>query len=1037
MAVVFILLCLGAVIALAMWRAPLWAWAVLVAVVTLAIQTGLAFGPMGGLSFTKVLAWLPAIALAVIAYRPIRRQYVITPAFRMVKKILPAVSATEREALEAGTIGFDAEIFSGEPDWEKLRAIAPLTLSPEERAFLDGPVEELCRMSDDWRVRGVDRDVPKEIWDFVKSRGFLGMLISKAHGGLGFSAQAQSLVLGKIASRCPDVAIIVMVPNSLGPGELIEKFGTDAQKHHFLPRLARGVDVPCFALTGPFAGSDAASMRDIGTVVRGRHNGAETIGIRLSWDKRYITLAPNATLLGLAFRLFDPENLLGKGEDLGITLALVPTDHEGVQIGRRHLPCGNAFPNGPTWGENVFIPAEWIIGGPERAGQGWRMLMSCLAAGRAISLPASATSAAKSMLRTTSAYARVRKQFAISIGRMEGIEEPLARLVEAAYILESGRAVTASMVAGGAKPSVISALMKYKSTEWARQAVNDAMDIHGGKAICDGPANYIQAAYQSLPVSITVEGANILTRTLMVIAQGALRSHPWLMKEIEAVQHWDEEKGLNAFERAFEGHVAFAMANIFGAFFHNITFGLFGRYPAVRHASHWYRQASRASRNFALVTDMTVALLGGGLKTKQRITGRLADALAEVYLLSCMLKRFEDDGTPQEDRAILAVAAQNALTRFYRSIGEVLDNFPNPVVGVLMRLAVFPLGNHWRFASDKKSKAIARLVLEPGVVRDRLTRDIFITHDANDPTGVLEVAMVKVIATEDADRKIERAVREGKIRRFLGNDWFTDAVAKGVVTQEEATALREAEDLIARVIAVDHFDPDEITGQSAIGHNSRPAQAFDKPPHAATPRPGQAYDPPAPLVAGRTQPGASTAPQSAPSPQRAGAPIPSVQQATPVPPPSPVSRPVETAAKDEEPAMPSTSPLVPPPVPPSMEPDPEPRIILPEPDRSQPKPAKAEPAAQAEPTPASRSSIADGTPIRPASTASAPQPAPSSEPVTAAAAAPPPIVPAASPHSSEPVPAQSPDAAQQPDQSAQQPSDQPQPRLANGVHPAE
>jgi acyl-CoA dehydrogenase len=1005
MAVVFILLCLGAVIALAMWRAPLWAWAVLAAVVTFSIQVGWAFGPMGGLSFTKVLAWLPVIALAVIAYRPIRRQYVITPAFRMVKKILPPVSATEREALEAGTVGFDAEIFGGEPDWEKLRAIRPLYLTPEERAFLDGPVEELCRMSDDWKVRGVDRDIPRNIWDFVKSRGFLGMLISKEHGGLGFSPQAQSLVLGKIASRCPDVAIVVMVPNSLGPGELIEKFGTDEQKHHFLPRLAKGEDVPCFALTGPFAGSDAASMRDIGTVVRGQHNGKDTLGIRLSWDKRYITLAPNATLLGMAFRLFDPEKLLGKGEDLGITLALVPTDHEGVQIGRRHLPCGNAFPNGPTWGEDVFIPVDWIIGGPERAGQGWRMLMSCLAAGRAISLPASATAAAKSMLRTTSAYARVRKQFAISIGRMEGIEEPLARLVEAAYILESGRAVTASMVAGGAKPSVISALMKYKSTEWARQAVNDAMDIHGGKAICDGPSNYIQAAYQSMPVSITVEGANILTRTLMVIAQGALRSHPWLIKEIEAAQNYDEEEGLNAFERAFEGHVAFAVANFFGAFFHNITFGLFGRAPSVKYAGHWYRQAYRASRNFALVTDLSVALLGGGLKTRQRITGRLADALSEVYLVACMLKRFEDDGTPEADRVILGVCAQNALTRFYRSLGEVLDNFPNPVAGAFMRLAVFPLGNHWRFASDRRSKEMARLVLEPGAVRDRLTREIYVTHDPNDPTGVLEAAMVKVIATEEADRKIERAVREGKIKRFLGNDWFADAVAKGVVTSEEATALREAEALIAKVIAVDHFDPDEITGDSDIGHNSRPARAFDQPPHAA-PRPSV------------QAPG--TAASAAPRPGIGAAATAAASQPKPAAEPAP--------QQDREPvAEPSTPTLVPPPIPPAMEPDPEPAIPVPDQHATASSPAGSAPVPPAEPH---RSSLADGTPIRPASAA---QPAPSSEPVTATAATPPPIVPAGS-ATVDPAPGSS---SERNEQSAGQPSDQPPHRPGNGLHPAE
>ena len=999
---VFIILAVGAVIALAMWRAPLWAWAVLVALITLAIQTGLAFGPMGGFTFTKVVGWLPAIALAVIAYRPIRRQYLITPAYRMVKKVLPPVSATEREALEAGTVGFDAELFSGEPDWEKLRAVRPLTLTHEERAFLDGPVEELCRMVDDWQIRAERREVPDEIWDFIKRHGFLGMLISKDHGGLGFSAQAQSLILGKLASRSPDVAVVVMVPNSLGPGELIEKFGTPTQKEHYLPRLARGQEVPCFALTGPFAGSDAASMRDIGVVARGQHNGSETLGIRLNWDKRYITLAPNATLLGLAFRLFDPDNLLGKSEDLGITLALIPADHPGVQIGRRHLPGGNAFPNGPTWGENVFIPLEWIIGGPDRVGQGWRMLMSCLAAGRAISLPASATAAAKSMLRNTSAYARVRKQFGISIGRMEGIEEPLARLVEAAYILESGRAVTASMVSGGAKPSVISALMKYKSTEWARQAVNDAMDIHGGKAICDGPSNYIQAAYQSLPVSITVEGANILTRTLMVIAQGALRSHPWLMKEVEAAQNTDHDEGLEAFESAFEGHVAFAVANFFGAFFHNITFGLFGRAPSVRHAGHWYRQAYRASRNFALVTDMSVALLGGGLKTKQRITGRLADALAELYLVCCMLKRFEDDGTPDADRPILGLAAQNALTRFYGSVSEVLDNFPNPLAGALMRLAIFPFGNHWRKISDSRSKTVARLVLEPGDVRDRLTREIFVTHDPKDATGVLEAALIKVVEAEEADRKIERAVRDGKIRRFLGNDWLHDAQAKGIITMDEEALLRQTDELVARVIAVDHFDADEITGRSAIGHNSRPAQAFDQPPHLA-PRPGTATT--------------TTASQPKPEPS------------TPEP--------------DTEPVEPSTPTLVPPPIPPSMEPDPEPVIPAPDQSAAAPEPAHVPPPppepvpapVSAEPSPYSPEPLAEGEPVRPGVVPSSeernwgsppdmPPPITSTEPVSASSA---PVEPGA--------PQEQPsDNNQEP---ADQPDDQPPHRSGDGMHAAE
>jgi acyl-CoA dehydrogenase len=574
-------------------------------------------------------------------------------------------------------------------------------------------------------------------------------------------------------------------------------------------------------------------MRDVGYVTRGQHDGHDVIGIKLNWDKRYITLAPNATLVGVAFQLYDPENLLGKGEELGITLALVPHDHPGVQIGRRHLPGGNAFPNGPVWGKDVFIPADWIIGGPERAGQGWRMLMACLAAGRAISLPASATAAAKAMLRTTSAYSRIRSQFNIPIGRMEGIEEPLARMVEAAYLLESARSVTASMVSAGDKPAVISALMKYRCTEWGRQSVNDAMDIQGGKAICDGPSNFTQAAYQSIPISITVEGANILTRSLMVIAQGALRSHPWLFKEVEAVQNYDEEEGFRAFEEAFEGHVGFAVANVFGSFFHNVTFGLFGAAPKVRYTAHWYRQAYRAARNFALVTDLSVAILGGGLKTKQHLTGRLADALSELYFLCCVLKRFEDDGEPQADRVVVDHVARNLLARFYAALDRVIANFPNPAVAALMRVCVFPLGNHHRPSRDRSARQIVSLVLEPTASRDRLTRELFVTRDRNDTLGVLELAFEKVIETEEANRKLERAVRDGTVRRVLGNDFIGEAVTKGVLTQVEGQALREREDLVAKVIGVDHFDPDEITGKSDIGHNSRPANAFEKPPHQA------------------------------------------------------------------------------------------------------------------------------------------------------------------------------------------------------------
>ncbi|MFN3868323.1 MAG: acyl-CoA dehydrogenase [Hyphomicrobiaceae bacterium] len=809
--------------ALAMHRAPLWLWAAAGAIVLLVAQSGVLDGrlmmPAPGL--LGLLAWLPVIAAALLSVTAIRRSVLVAPLFGMVKRILPRVSDTETQALEAGTVGFDAELFSGEPDWNKLRAIPAITLTAEERAFLDGPTEQLCRMIDDWKVRFEEKRIPDEIWAFVKTHGFLGMLISKSHGGLGFSAQAQSLILGKVASRSPDVSTIVMVPNSLGPGELIEKYGTDEQKHHYLPRLARGEEVPCFSLTGPTSGSDAATMRDIGYVARGMHQGRETLGIRLSWDKRYITLGPEATLVGLAFRLFDPDNLLGKGEDVGITLALIPARHPGVNIGRRHLPSGAAFPNGPNWGRDVFIPLDWVIGGEKMVGHGWRMLMECLSAGRAISLPSSSTAGAKAMLRHTTAYARIRRQFGLPIAHMEGIEEPLVRMIETAYVNEAARGVTASMVSRGEKPAVISALMKYQTTERMRRAVNDAMDIHGGRAICDGPSNYLQSAYQMVPVGITVEGANILTRTLITFAQGALRAHPYLYKEVQAAQNTDTRAGLAQFDAAFSGHVSFALANIFGALFHNITGGNLADAPDRAYGTaRWYRQLSRSSRSFALVADLTVAILGGGLKTKQKLTGRLADALSELYLLSCVLKRFEDDGKPVADERIVELAARNALHRFDEAIAGTIDNFPLLPARLLMRLCVFPLGRRRKPASDALGREIARAALEPGEVRDRLTRDIYVSNDVEDPTGLLEVTLAKVIAAAPIERKLEKAIRDGVVRRYHGIDWFGDAVAKGVLTESEAEQMREVERLVGRVVAVDHFDPAEVRpNYMKPGHN--------------------------------------------------------------------------------------------------------------------------------------------------------------------------------------------------------------------------
>ncbi len=831
MALILLLIALIAIaLVLGMARAVPWQWAVGLAAVTLAWQSGFFHGHAHApdIGFFGFLVWLVIAAIGALSVPTIRRRFVVEPAFKLVRGILPKVSDTEQQALDVGTVGFDAEIFSGTPDWTKLRAVPPIVLSPEERAFLDGPTEELCRMIDHWQIRHTERRMPTEIWDFVKANGFLGMLISKDHGGLGFSAQAQSLILGKIASRSPDVVTIVMVPNSLGPGELIEKYGTDAQKHHYLPRLAQGLEVPCFSLTGPTSGSDAATMRDIGYVTTGQHEGREVVGIRLSWDKRYITLGPDATLVGLAFRLFDPEKILGDKEDVGITVALIPARHPGVNIGRRHLPSGAAFPNGPNWGTDVFIPIDWVIGGEKMVGQGWRMLMECLAAGRAISLPSSATAGAKAMLRVSSAYARIRRQFGLPVGRMEGVEEPLARLVETAYVNEAARAVTAAMVSRGERPSVISALMKYQTTERLRRAVNDAFDIHGGRAICDGPTNYLQAAYQLVPVGITVEGANILTRTLITFAQGALRSHPYLYKEVQAVQDTDRAKGLDAFDEALSGHVAFTISNATGAFFHNLTLGYFADVPErVDGLETIYRQLSRASRNFALVADVTVALLGGGLKVKQKLTGRLADALSEIYMLSCVLKRFEDDGRPEADRAIVAFAAANGLARYEEAIRGTILNFPNPVARILLRVLVFPFGRHYFPAPDALGSKIVRLVLEPGEVRDRLTRDIFISEDPDDATGLLEVTLKKVVLAEEAEKKLERAIRAGTVRRYHGLDWIEAAAEVGSITESEALLLKEAEILTARVIAVDHFSPEELRPNypkaepSSLGHNSR------------------------------------------------------------------------------------------------------------------------------------------------------------------------------------------------------------------------
>lgn len=818
MTLLILALSTAAFVALALLEVPLFVWGV-VALAIGAISQLLTGGGAVAWSF----ALLPGALLTLASVPLIRRRLITAPVYRIVKRILPRVSRTEQEALDAGTVGWDAELFSGRPDFSRLRAISKPALSIEEQAFLDGSTEQLCAMLDDWDIRHNRLDLPPEAWRFIKENGFLGMVIGKAHGGLGFSAQAQSMIISKITSRSSAAGITVMVPNSLGPGELLEKYGTKAQKEKYLRRLARGEEVPCFALTGLHSGSDAAGMRDVGVVCEGDFEGKRVLGVKLNWEKRYITLGPVATLLGLAFHLHDPDNRLGKGEDVGITLALIPTSHRGVEIGRRHFPARSAFMNGPNRGRDVFIPIDWIIGGVDYCGQGWRMLMECLSTGRAISLPAVGTTSVKGALRVTSAYARIRRQFGIPIGLMEGVSEPLARLVKNAYQFEAARAMTAAIVDDGGKPSVISALLKYRATEAMRQGLNDALDVHGGRGVCDGPSNYLFAAYEGVPVAITVEGANILSRTLITFAQGALRAHPYLYAEIKAAQSGSEAEGVKAFDKAFAGHAGFMLRNVVATLAHNLTLGRLARSPDKGPMQRWYRQLHRDAQSFALVADWVVVVLGGDLKRKQRISGRMADVLSDLYLLSTAIKRWEDDGRIVEDLPIVEAIARDRTAAIEASFAAIFANFPNPYLRALMRVLVFPYGRHAKGSSDRENFRLARAVLGQSAQRDRLTRDLYVSFNPNDPTGVLEDALVKVEAAAEAETKLVRAIKKGVVTRRLDRDVIVDAVEAGVLDAREAALMRTADEATDRVIRVDDFAPDALAAANPA--RARPKRA--------------------------------------------------------------------------------------------------------------------------------------------------------------------------------------------------------------------
>jgi acyl-CoA dehydrogenase len=767
---------------------------------TLLGQTGIVGGIFvwGLWTVVALLTQVPAIRLNLLS----------RPALKYIKKMLPPMSETERTAIEAGTVWWDADLFSGNPDFNKLLAYPKPQLSAEEQSFIDGPLEELCGMLNEWEINHELNDLPENVWEFLKRERFLGMIIPKEYGGLAFSALAHSAVVMKVASRSTSAAVSVMVPNSLGPAELLLHYGTQAQKDHYLPRLANGREIPCFALTGPEAGSDAGSIPDYGVVCKGEFEGREVLGMRTNWDKRYITLGPIATLLGLAFKVYDPDHLLGDKEDLGITCALIPTDTEGVEIGNRHYPLNAAFQNGPNYGHDVFIPMDWVIGGQERIGDGWRMLMESLSAGRSISLPALSTAGAKHAARSTGAYARVRKQFRTPIGKFEGVEERLARIGGYSYMMDAARQLTAVALDQGEKPSVVSAILKYNLTEMMRTTINDAMDVHGGRGICMGPSNYLARTYQAIPVSITVEGANILTRSMIVFGQGAMRCHPHLLNELKAVHEKSPHKALKDFDAALMGHLGFSIKNMARSFTFGWSASQLAHSPRAvadaRDLRNYYQQLNRMSSAFAFTADLALLILGGALKRKEKLSGRFADALSSLYLGSAVMKRFEDQGRPAADLPLLHWSMQLSVYRIQESLHEIIRHFPIKPIGWILRAIIFPLGRRHSKPSDQIGQQIATLMMMPGEARDRLIDGVYNTQNPNDPTGRVEYALSMTLQAEPIEKRLRDAGLTCPYNQGY-EKWVAELYKKGLVSDHDESVLQESHRAVREAIRVDDF----------------------------------------------------------------------------------------------------------------------------------------------------------------------------------------------------------------------------------------
>ncbi|SIT36519.1 acyl coenzyme A dehydrogenase [Paraburkholderia piptadeniae] len=775
-------------------------------------------GAAGALT-TTCLAIVLIVPALVLTIRPLRRAWVSRRVLDVFRKTLPDMSQTEGDAIEAGTVWWDAALFSGRPHWDTLLGHGPAKLTAQEQAFLDNECEQLCDLANDWETTAVWQDLSPQAWQFIKDKGFLGMIIPAQYGGKGYSAYAHSQVIMKLASRCSVAAVSVMVPNSLGPAELLLQYGTDAQKNHYLPRLARGDEIPCFALTSPYAGSDAAAIPDIGIVCNGTFEGRETLGFRVTWSKRYITLGPIATVLGLAFRALDPDHLLGSEDEPGITCALIPTSHPGVNIGRRHWPLNAVFQNGPNWGNDVFIPLDWVIGGRDQVGNGWRMLMECLAAGRAISLPSSNVGMSKVAVRGVGAYAAVRRQFRTPIGRFEGVQEALGRMGGNLYVMDAARRLSAQAVDLGEKPSVISAISKYHITERNREVIDDGMDVLGGKGICMGPSNFLARAYQQVPISITVEGANILTRCLIIFGQGAIRCHPYLLKEMAAAREAGNEAGhanaLRDFDEALFGHIGFTLSNVVRCFVDGVTGGALIAKPQRAHAplAGYYRATTRLSTTFALLADVSIFVLGGDLKRRERISARLGDVLSQLYLISATLKRFEDEGREASDLPLVQWGVEDALHRAQTALDGVLRNYPSRVAAGFVRALAFPFGLPYRAPSDALGSAVAELMQTPGAARDRLLADSYVPHVEVDALGCGELALALAPRVAQIEQRLREAIRHGRIDPLPQSladlaGWNEAAQQRGFIDEDERKVLDDYARFAAEIVKVDDFPAD-------------------------------------------------------------------------------------------------------------------------------------------------------------------------------------------------------------------------------------